>query len=214
MPRAGRYVRTLALQRRGQAFLWFTVSVLCAVLPLGVSLAWPTAAVVFVVSIYLLGWAGAIAALQRGHFFWRRANHADQGAQAEEQIASLLLPLEQEGWQIDYGVRDRTVGDIDVVLCSPRQHNYTIDVKSHRGQVILHQGQLCRQYGPNRYPFEKNFLAQAQRQAAAMKQRHHLNHVTPMIVFANAQVKLHRNPIHGVYVLERYDLLSQLRSLG
>ncbi|HEY9806143.1 MAG TPA: nuclease-related domain-containing protein, partial [Candidatus Obscuribacterales bacterium] len=91
---------------------------------------------------------------------------------------------------------------------------YTIDVKSHRGEVRSDGKQLYRQYGRSQYPFEKDFLNQAARQAVAMKKLKGLTFVTAIVAFSQAKVGIKESPVAGVYILSKQNLLSELRALG
>ena len=114
---------------------------------------------------------------------------------------------------MEHGIHDRRLGDIDIFLLSPNKRAYTIDVKSHKGQVRSRDGKLYRQYGQIRYSFEKDFLSQAKQQALAMKEQKGLRFVTLIVVFSAASVEINTNPISYVYVLSKETLLSRLRSL-
>ncbi|HEY9616144.1 MAG TPA: nuclease-related domain-containing protein [Microcoleaceae cyanobacterium] len=224
MPRAGKNVRALAFRRRLKAMQFFLATGVLLTLPIG--LYWliqqlsvggrfanaatiaPRVFWLYPVCLAIAGYAGF-----RGAYLWKRANHADQGARAEEEIAHLLESLKTKGWQIEYGVQDRQVGDVDVFLISPKGNAYTIDVKSHRGYVFAHQNQLYRKLGQATVSFEKDFLSQAKRQAVVMKERRGLKFVTPIVVFSDATVNIMGNPIAGVHVLHRHNLLDCLRTL-
>ena len=220
MPRAGKAVRKLALRRRTQAIMQFSVAgsliVVPAAIPFIVRSWFPDTLSEFSLPIWLYIVCCLLAAfvVTRGQHLWKRANQADQGARAEEEIETLLSPLKQQGWKIEYGIRDRQVGDVDVFLLSPRDRAYTIDVKSHKGYVYCQHDQLFRKLGKSGRPFEKDFLSQAKKQAVVMRRRKHLQFVTPMIVFANATVGIRKKSVAGVYVVEGTHLIACLRSLG
>jgi hypothetical protein len=219
MSRAGKNIRNLALRRRFKAIQLFIATALLACLPfVGKAFVQQLAviiktAVVVPVWIYPMCFSMSALTLWGGLYLWKRANHADQGAKGEEDIATILKPLSSEGWQIEYGIRDRRLGDIDIFLISPNKRAYTINVKSHKGQVRSQDGKLYRQYGQTRYSFEKDFLSQAKQQAIAMKNQKGLRFVTPIVVFSAASIEISANPISHVYVLGKENLLSQLRSL-
>ena len=149
-----------------------------------------------------------------GIYLWKRANHADQGAKGEEDIAQLMTKLKQEGWQIEYGVwLGNRLGDADIICISPRGKAYVIDVKSHRGKVTTDGTQLYKKMGKSTYPFKKNFLQQAMKQALQVKKQKKLNFVTPIVAFSNAQVSLQAEKLQNVYVVEKEKLISLLKSL-
>jgi hypothetical protein len=207
----------MARQRRTKAVLGFAIAALWVllpwVLPWLLQFLFPT-----VVSLPSWLYLGCLVPAGFSYFraqkLWSKANRADQGAAGEEAIAAVLTPLQSEGWQIEYGVRDRSVGDVDVFLLSPQGRAYTIDVKSHRGEVRSDGKQLYRQYGRSQYPFEKDFLQQATRQAVAMKKLKGLTFVTAIVAFSQAKVQVRENPVAKVYVVGKQDLLKCLRSLS
>jgi uncharacterized membrane protein len=219
MSRAGKNIRSLALHRRLKALM--------ALGSAGILVAFPLILAAFVQQlsqitktsipipfwVNILCFAAAGLVVLQSLYWWKRANHADQGAKGEEDIAATLKPLEKLGWQVEYNIRDRRLGDIDIFLLSPKGKAYTIDVKSHKGRVRNEKGQLYRQYGKSRYPFEKDFLSVAKQQAIAMKDRKALKFVVPMVVFANADVDIASNSVSGVYVLAGKNLLTCLQSL-
>jgi hypothetical protein len=218
MSQAGKNVRLLALRRRTKAIALGGAAGLLIALPFAVTSlvrSLPSlAAVTLPMWTYIACFVLALFTLLQAQYWWKRANQADQGAAAEEDIAKVLASLENLGWQIEYGVRDRRVGDVDVFLLSPKGQAYTIDVKSHRGRVQFDGQQLYRQYGQVRKPFEKDFLKQAKHQAVVMKQRKKSKFVTPIVVFSSATIQGISNPVEGVYVIGKEKLLSCLQSLG
>jgi hypothetical protein len=218
MSQPGKNVRLLALRRRTKAIALWGAAGLLIVLPFAVTFfvrSLPSlAAVTLPMWTYIACFVLALFTLLQAQYWWKRANHADQGAAAEEEIAQVLASLENLGWQIEYGVRDRRVGDVDVFLLSPKGQAYTIDVKSHRGRVQFDGKQLYRQYGQSRKLFEKDFLKQAKHQAVVMKQRKKSKFVTPIVVFSSATIQGISNPVEGVYIIGKEKLLSCLQSLG
>jgi hypothetical protein len=157
----------------------------------------------------------ALGLIANGAFLWKRANHADQGAKGEEDIAQALLPLESQGWQIEYGMRlGNGVGDLDVFCVSPQGKAFAIEVKSHRGEVITDGQELFRRMGNKKYPFEKNFISQTMKQALQIKQQKDLDFVTPILVFSTARVSIQGDKFKNVYVVEKAKLVSLLKSLG
>ncbi|MBD2097077.1 NERD domain-containing protein [Trichocoleus sp. FACHB-591] len=217
MPRAGQNVRVMARQRRTKAVLAFSIASLWIllpwVLPWFLQFFFPTIVLLLPGWVYLSCLVPAGFSYFQAQRLWSKANRADQGAAGEEAIATVLAPLQSEGWQMEFGVRDRSVGDVDVFLLSPQGRAYTIDVKSHRGEVQSDGKQLYRQYGRSQYPFERDFLNQAKRQAVAMKKLKRLTFVTPVVAFSQARVEVEQNPIAGVYVVGKQDLVRCLRSL-
>ncbi len=99
------------------------------------------------------------------------------------------------------------VGDVDVILTSPKRKTWTIDVKSHQGKIIEKDRKLYKVLGRNTYPFQKDFIAAAKRQAALVRSMDNLRYVTPVICFSSAKVEI-ENSIEGVYVISRCELLD------
>lgn len=150
-----------------------------------------------------------------GVLLWKRADRADQGAKGEEDTAQEIGQLEQEGWQVEYGMPlGNRLGDADIICISPQNKAYVIDVKSHKGEVTTDGNQLHRRMGKTTYPFEKNFLDQAMKQALQVKKQKNLNFVTPIVAFSNAKVLIPAGKTKKVYVVEKSKLMSLLKSLG
>lgn len=206
MSRPGQNVRRMAQQRRFKATKSLLLAGMCIVIPFFI----PAASI----WVHLGGFALAGPKLWQARSLLIRAKQADQGAAGEEEIARLLAALKTKKWQIEYGIVDRSVGDVDVFLLSPKGKAFTIDVKSHRGTVCSDGKQLYRQYGQDRKSFEKDFLKQAKRQALTIKELKQLRFVTPIVAFSNARVNVGKEPIEGVYVVGKQELLNCLRSLG
>jgi hypothetical protein len=228
--KAGRNIRRLATKRRSKAILSFMTAVLMVAMPLGISkianiLNQPISvlnpqrvqAPPFHVSFYCYGLFVLMAwgLTFNGLYLWKRANHADQGAKGEEEVAQSLNPLIQEGWQIEYGTRlQGGVGDADIICISPHAHAYIIDVKSHRGEVSSDGKKLHRRMGNATYAFEKDFLAQSMKQALQVKKLKKLSFVTPIIAFSQAKVVVPPKKVRGVYVVEKSRLTSLLKGLS
>jgi Nuclease-related domain len=164
---------------------------------------------------YVLFVVIALSLVANGMYLWKRANHADQGAKGEEDTAHEMSQLEQEGWQVEYGMRlGNGLGDADIVCISPQNKAYVIDVKSHRGEVIADGKQLQRRMGAETYTFEKNFLAQAMKQALQVRKQKNLSFVSPSIAFSNAKVSVPSGKLQKVYVVSKSRLIPLLKSLG
>ncbi len=208
--RAGQNIRNLAWQRRwAAAQLWGGASLLL-LLPLMLF----AAGSILPLGAYGLCLTLAGGLVWQGRSHWHRARNATQGAAAEVDIATLLTELTDHRWQVEYGVQHPRIGDVDILLRSPRGQVYAIDVKSHQGTVRSEQDTLYRHYGPTRYSFEKDFLKQVKHQAVVMRDLKLVHYVTPMLVFANATVEVATNPIAGVYVLSKAELITCLQRLG
>jgi Holliday junction resolvase-like predicted endonuclease len=161
--------------------------------------------------VALLGLAGAGIFAYQGKQQLDSAARADQGAKGEEEIAQLLKKL-PAGWKVEYNRPVQGVGDIDVIVSSPNQRTWTIDVKSHKGTIFQQGDQLKKRMGKNVYSLDKDFIGAALKQASLLQQSDKLGWVTPVICFSSAQVQISK-PVQGVYVLEKSDLLRFLMSV-
>ncbi len=165
---------------------------------------------VFFVFFFVL----ALLLVANGLYYWKRATHAAQGAKGEEDTARELSQLEYEGWTIEYGMRlGNRLGDADIVCISPEGKAYVIDVKSHKGEVVVYGEQLYRRMGKTNYPFEKDFINQTVKQALQVRKQKGLKFVTPILVFSQAKVSVRSNRLRQVYVVEKAKLVSLLKSL-
>jgi hypothetical protein len=228
--KAGRNIRHLAMKRRSKALLSFLSAALIAVMPFGISKAsnvhlqhlsalnphrYQTPTVHFPSYFHALFVLLAWGLVFNGFYLWKRANHADQGAKGEEDVAQTLNPLVQQGWQIEYGTPLKGgLGDADIICISPKNHAYVIDVKSHRGKVSTNGKTLQRRMGRSTYDFEKDFLAQSMKQALQIKKAKKLSFVTPIIAFSQAKVAMPPGKVRGVYVVEKSRLPSLLKTLS
>jgi hypothetical protein len=226
--RAGQNIRELAVKRKVKAIMAFASAALVLVLPFALTKLFEDLLQLSRISDspsqstldlppapYLLCVIAAAGLVFNGTVLWKRAKRADQGAKGEEDVATTLTPLASEGWQIEYGMRlGNRLGDADIVCISPQGKAYVIDVKSHRGTVINEQQQLYRRIGQKKYPFEKDFLKQAMKQALQVKKQKGLKFVTPIVAFSEAQVSVPSGKIQHVYVVQKTRLVVLLKGLG
>ncbi len=226
---AGQNIRELALKRRVKAIISFASAGLAVFLPFllvkvlepllnpisALNPSQPRISLNLPPLVYVFCVIAALSLVAQGVYLLKRANHADQGAKGEEDTAQEMLPLEQGGWQIEYGLRlGGGLGDADIICISPQNKAYVIDVKSHRGNVTTDGNQLYRRMGKTTYSFEKNFLDQAMKQAFQVKKQKNLSFVTPIVAFSNAKVSIPSGKSKKVYVVEKSKLVSLLKSLG
>ena len=226
--KGGQNIRELALRRRVKAVGSFIAAGFIVVIPFllaktfdkffkQISSANPAQSQItlnFLPIFYIFFVLMSLGLIANGSFLWKRANHADQGAKGEEDIAQALSILESQGWQLEYGMRlGNGVGDLDVFCVSPNGKAFAIEVKSHRGEVITEGQELLRRMGNKKYPFEKNFIAQAMKQALKIKQQKDLPFVTPILAFSTARVSIQGDKFKNVYIVEKAKLVSLLKSL-
>lgn len=222
---AGQPIRKLALKRRIKAIALFASAGFLFLVPLLGGKIFerifnPVASIdiqseTWLKPLFPILLGSALSLIATGVFLWKRANHADQGAKGEEDVAQELIQLENEGWQIEYNLYlTNGMGDADVVCISPRRKAYVVDVKAHRGEIATDGHRLYRRLGRKNYAFKKNLLQQAIMQAIQVRKQQRLSFVTPIVVFANATVLIPIGNQRKVYVVEKSKLVSLLRSLG
>lgn len=208
---AGAHPRKLAWQRQLNAAK-------CFVLALGLAIA-PCLAPSFPklkipVIVYPICWSLAAYSALAGVKLWQRSRHAIQGATGEEQVAKVLASLAQQGWTIEYGVLMPGLGDVDVVLRSPRGKAFVIEVKSHKGGVEYSPERgLYRRYGKKTFQFEKDFIQQMTRQIHAVKNARQLSYVIAILVFTQAKIEFDERKQRGIYIVELHRLLKLLQAL-
>lgn len=227
--RSGQNIRELALQRRLKAITSFIAAGLVVVIPFFLIKPFDTflkqiasgspsqnqLVLNFPLIFYMFFTAIAIGLIANGAFLWKRANHADQGAKGEEDIAQVITHLEAQGWQIQYGLSlGNYLGDLDIFCVSPQGKAFAIDVKSHRGEVITDGKELYRRMGNKKYSFEKNFIVQSMKQALQIKKQKKLQFVTPILAFSTARVSVQGDKLKNVYVVDKAKLTALLESLG
>jgi Nuclease-related domain len=227
--RAGQNVREMAFKRRVKAICSFSSAGITILMPFfanwmlekftkpmsSIDSSQPQSVSSLLPTFYVLFVVMALGLFANGVFWWKQAERADRGAKGEEETAQEMRQLEQEGWQIEYGMRlGNRLGDADIVCISPQNKSYVIDVKSHKGEVITDGDKLYKQMGKSTYPFEKDFLCAAMKQALQVRKQKDLSFVTPIIAFSNAKVLVPSGKLKKVYVVEKSRLVSLLRSLG
>ncbi|GAB4217822.1 MAG: hypothetical protein OHK0012_23900 [Synechococcales cyanobacterium] len=217
----GHAIRQLARHRRLEALGSLGAAVLLLALPWGLAYlfdrVWQNSATTFALPPLVYGVVGlsALLLVLNGLHLWQRANHADQGAKGEEDVAQTLQVLIPSGWQFEYGMRlGNRLGDADIIAVSPHHKTYVIDVKSHRGTVTCTGQRLGRRFGNQIKLFEKDFVAQAVKQARQVKQQLRVDFVTPIVAFSAAQVTVPQQRCGSIYVVAREQLPGLLQSLG
>lgn len=164
--------------------------------------------------LLLAGLAGSYYLYRRGQYFMKRAGDAQRGAKAENEVAVLLRPLERRSWQVEYNLRIKRWGDADVVLHSPKNNWYVIDVKSHGGTKIYESGRLRKRYGRNTYNFEEgDLITKVKGQVKEVRSLKGARWVTPMLCFTKGDVDIPSNEVAGVYVVNATNLLAILLEL-
>lgn len=148
---------------------------------------------------------------RNGQYLMKRASDAQRGARAETEVAALLDALKYKGWEIEYNLPIRKCGDADVVLHSPEDNWYVIDVKSHSGTKVYEGGRLRKRYGRNTYDFQEgDLLRKVKGQAKEVRNLKRVRWVTPILCFTRGDIDISSNVVSGVYVVNGKDLVSNL----
>lgn len=214
MSKAGENIRELATQRRTDAYKKIGIAVITGLAPvILLPLNLPG-------GIMVLIWVGclvtAVIFINKGKYLLLRAKQADQGAFAEESVAQLLKPLEQQGWKVEYNVR-LEYGDADAFLQAPSGKCFVIDTKSNKGSLFYDGAVLKLRYGKQVYEFGngKNILKAVKGQARALKDMKRVSFVQPILCFTQARMEEidQNNKIDGVYVVDTVNLLRIITKL-
>jgi hypothetical protein len=214
-PKAGEFGSSdeCAASSKSDAFLWDWVELSDGrgVIFIDFSMIWDGVIICF-------GWGIASYGFwQKGEYWMRRSEQALVGAKAEQEVAVILNALSSKSsnyWKIEYNFPLKRWGDADVVLCSPEKNWYVVDVKSHKGKMINQDHRLKRVKGRRIYDFsEGDLLSKVRGQAADVARLKQVRWVTPILCFTQAQVKIPRNQIDGVYIVEKTDLIQILEDL-
>ena len=164
--------------------------------------------------ILLTGISGSYYLYRSGKYFDKRALDARRGAKAETDVADLLDVSELQKWQIEYNLRIRRWGDADIVLHSPKDKWYLIDVKSHGGTKISEDGRLRRRYGKNIYDFrEGDLIHKVKGQAKEVRKLKGVEWVTAILCFTRGGVNILDSELNGIYVVDARDLVNILLRL-
>jgi hypothetical protein len=212
MRKAGRSSRLMALRRR----IWSLLSLSGAVLVpakgyrvLSETLQSKSASQLFcsIASISLLGVA---------IHYWKRANHANQGATSEQRVGRKLELLKSFGWSVQHDIPVSYWGNADHFVRSPGGTYFCIDTKGFKGRIIEMNQELYRQYGNKRYPFpgKKDPLKAVKGQAAQLKKMNGLDWVYPVLCFECASVNstLLNQVVNGVLITDFDSIETALRS--
>lgn len=155
----------------------------------------------------------AYSLLRQGKRFMQRADNALAGARAEGEVAALVHLLVAQGWQVEHNLALQW-GDADVVLQSPQGYSFVVDVKSHQGSIVLEGDSLKRRLGNQTYEFQEgDLLKKARGQAFEIQNRKQVKWVVPLLCFTQAKVQLKQQPIQGVYITSKQNLVDTLVSL-
>ncbi|WP_353930844.1 nuclease-related domain-containing protein [Okeanomitos corallinicola TIOX110] len=208
----GEYIRKLGEQRQQSAILRYALAGGVFVGTLFLVSIFSNSSVGIV--LFLGGLTTSYYLYSNGQYLMKRAGDAQNGAKAETQVAALLLPLQRQGWQVEYNLRIRKWGDADVVLYSPKGNWFVIDVKSHSGTKVYESGRLRKCYGRNTYDFQEgDLISKVKGQASEVKSLKNARWVTGMLCFTRGDVDIPGNNAGGVYVVTANNLVNTLLQL-
>jgi hypothetical protein len=78
--------------------------------------------------LYAAGLVGAYYLYRDGQHLMKRADDVFRGEAAERQVALELEPLKRRNWEVKHNVKLKKWGDADIVLRSPKDNWYVVDV--------------------------------------------------------------------------------------
>jgi ssDNA-binding Zn-finger/Zn-ribbon topoisomerase 1 len=142
----------------------------------------------------------------------KKIRRADRGADAEEEIGSLLEQLGDD-FEVLHDI-ESPYGNIDHVVISRQGGIYLLETKSHGGKVATTESEIL----VNGHTPEKDFVAQALKNSYWLREQAESllqvkPWITPVVVFTNAFVQAGR-PVKGVRVTNRKYLLNMLQKPG
>lgn len=157
--------------------------------------------------LLLIGMGVVIYLIQ---FLDRRGRVFHIGAKGEERVGATLETLRQHGWHIFHDISLPAVGNIDHVAVGTKGI-FIVETKNHTGTIVLQNGRLARA----ERPLEKDFVAQAMRQAVVLGQLIHQRtglrvFVQPVVCFVRARVMLQNPRVQQAVVLSHAELLTYL----
>lgn len=136
-----------------------------------------------------------------------------KGIRGEQNIHNILesLPDNFIIWQ-NYK-KEEWPTDIDFVVIGP-SGLFTIEVKSHNGEITMGTGELLR----NGKPFEKDILYQVKSESRLLidylrSKNIYSPEIQPMVVFSNKYVSIHFGikPINGIFIIGAAWLLQLIQ---
>ncbi|NJO44651.1 MAG: NERD domain-containing protein [Oscillatoriales cyanobacterium RM2_1_1] len=156
----------------------------------------------------------AYSLLQEGQRSMQRADHALASARAEAEVAAFVHLLTIQGWRVEHNLTLKR-GNADVVLQSPQGNSFIVDVISDGGMIVVEQGNLKRRLGDRNYDFQAGDPLQAVNgQALEIQQIKQMEKATAILCFTQARVAFQDQPLQGVYVVSKRNLVDLLRKLN
>ena len=135
-----------------------------------------------------------------------------QAAQQQETVTFFFKELQEKGWKITYNLRTPNLGNVDVLLQSPKNNSFIVNVQSYQGEVFFDEGILKRRDWKQISNFEQDLLQQVTDQALAVKKMKRLRNVTPVLCFTHAVLSIEtvNNKAREVYVVKKESLVKKL----
>ncbi len=135
---------------------------------------------------------------------------ADRGADAEEDIASLLAELSDD-FIVLHDI-ESPYGNIDHIVISQKSGIFLLETKSHHGTVTTTESEIL----VNGQAPEKDFVAQTLKNSYWLRDETERllklkPWITPVVVFTKALVKF-GEPVKGIRVSSRKILLQRLQA--
>lgn len=160
---------------------------------------------------------GGVSVLAGNHY-WTRANHAAQGARAEEMVGTMLNKLRAYEWKVEHDIPVQCWGNIDHLVISPSGQYFCIDTKSGRGTIVLQRNELSKRYGKKIHPFPqgKSILKAVKGQAGQLQQDMGTAWVNPVLCFVGSQVdrRILNTQVQGVLLTDVHSIASVLQSVS
>lgn len=164
-------------------------------------------------------WANGISLVMAAGLIWqayvlwqRSSKTVSKNNEGWAITEAVLQPLLRQGWIKKERMLLKSGTKLDIVLRSPKQKTYCINVQSHRGKIQGNTSQIFRVYDNSQRPFETDLLAVVRQQVTDLKKQHGVTAI-PVITFPEAIVQIEQNPVAGVYVTGRLDLRACLLQL-
>jgi hypothetical protein len=130
----------------------------------------------------------------------------------ESTLALTLSELEQQGWQITYNLLLPNQENVDVLLKSPHNHHFMVEIQTCRGEVFFDDGILKRREWSSLSNFNEDLLNHVTQKALAVKTLEGLKSVIPILCFTQATLSIEtvNNKARDVYVVKQDYLVRKL----
>jgi hypothetical protein len=105
--------------------------------------------------------------------------------------------------------------NVDVLLQSPHNHHFMVEIQTCRGEVFFDEGILKRREWSSLSNFNEDLLNHVTQKALAVKTLKRLPSVTPILCFTQATLSIEtvNNKARDVYVVKQDYLVRKLLRL-